>query len=172
MPRYSSDYGGIPANPSENRGMDPNHRNGYQGMRMYGGPRQAAYGWHRWTHERDLETSGGFHGRHEGTPGESRGQFGRPRYDQDHRGGGGVHDLRHETRYLRDYNADSIRFREEGSRAGERQQRERSNRDAVAGDRVRRRGYDTGFSRGYGNRGLSDGGYSESWTPSSARGRR
>jgi hypothetical protein len=174
MSRYMKDYGGIPAKPFANQGMDPNHRNGYQGMRMYGGPRQAAYGWHRWMHERDLEMNGGFHGRHEGLAADSPGRIGRPprRYDQDLRGGGGVHDLRYETQYLRDYNADSIRFRDEGARGGGRQERERSDRDAGAADRSRRRGYDTGFSRSYGNRGVSDGGYSDSWNPGSMRGRR
>jgi hypothetical protein len=115
MPRYAEEYGNIPARGYD-RGMDPNHRGGYRGMRMISGPHQAAYGWHRWTHGHDFEGSGGFRGRHgrQDEGGRERFLNFRPRYDRDLRGGGGVHDWRYDTEYLRDFNSNSSRFEPDG----------------------------------------------------------
>jgi hypothetical protein len=169
MPRYAEDYQGIPARIEGARGMDPNHRDGgYRGMRMTSGPHQAAYGWHRWTHEGDFETSGGFRGRYGGGPARSEDRFrnSRPRYDADLRGRGGVHDWRYDTEYLRDFNADSVRFRDGGQWGG-------GSRPGEGGKmRSARRGYDTGFRWKGAERTTSEGGYGEPWVWGPMRGAR
>lgn len=170
MPRYERDYQGIPARLDENRGMDPNHRGAYRGMRMRSGPGQAAYGWHRWTHEQDLETSGGFRGTHGGGPAGSQDRFrnSRPRYDRDLQGGGVAHDWRYDTAYLRDFNADSIRFRDEGWGQG-RGRNDTAGGRSAAGSRD---AYDSGFRWKGANRGMSEGGFGEPWTWGPMRGAR
>jgi hypothetical protein len=64
MTRYEKDFVGIPATDVTPEGLDPNYRDGYQGMRMSAKDGQAAYGAHRLSHQRDLETAGGFGGVH------------------------------------------------------------------------------------------------------------
>lgn len=108
---------------------DPNWSAGqYHGMRMRPGGGQAAYGFHRLTHERDLLAHGGFHGIYGAGPGrfDGAGAFRHPRLEElRHRGhapllgrgeaeaetgdpnrveDGGV---RADNRYLRQYNAAS-----------------------------------------------------------------
>lgn len=187
MPRYVTDYQGISGQPERGEGMDPNHRNGYHGMRMRAHPGQAAYGWHRWTHEADLETHGGYGGRqlsgsydrdHRSADRGSRYDLelhhaGRGRspwpIDDDHLHAGGVRDLRYDDELLREFNADSIRFRNEGRYRG----RGGSGRPRLeSGGRGGRSAYDHGFRRGYGNRGMSDGGYTDPWTWGPMRGAR
>ncbi len=164
MPRYARDFQGIPARIEGASGMDPNHRDGYHGMRMVSGRGQAPYGWHRYTHEADFEGSGGFRGRYGGGPAGRDDRFSnsRPRYDSELRGGGGVHDWRYDTEYLRDFNANSTRFREGGGwGAGGR---------PSGGSRAGR--YDGGFRWGGPQRGLSEGGYGEPWAWGPMRGAR
>jgi|GEM_PF-1429784 len=112
---------------------DPNWRGGtYNGMRMQGSSRQAAYGHERFLHQADLGGAGGFDGRydlpegrydaeglyHEQWEGRTRGAVpgrwtGHPRYDQDVRRveNGGV---RYDREYLRQYNAQSPSLRQPG----------------------------------------------------------
>jgi hypothetical protein len=168
MARYASEYQGIPGWGGEPRGMDPNHRGGYQGMRMQSGPHQAPYGWHRWTHPNDFEASGGFRGRYGGAARETGERYlnSRPSYDRDLRGGGGVHDWRYDTEYLRDFNAESTRFGPDG-RWGV-----RSGAAPEESGLRQRRPYDGGFRWGRPPRGMSEGGYSEPWTWGPMRGSR
>lgn len=168
MPRYTDDYLGISGRPEPPRGMDPNHRDGYQGQRMRAGPGQAAYGWHRWSHPDDFDGSGGFHGHHAGESRDGRTlSRARPPYDREMRGGGGVHDWRYDTEYLRDFNATSTRFRDDGGWGGNRQRGGGDGRLPSG-----RSAYDTGFRWRYGNRGMSRGGYSDSWSWGPMRGSR
>ena len=170
MARYEHEFQGISAEPMDSRGMDPNYRGGrYRGMRMRGGPDQAAYGWYRWRHADELEDAGGFRG--------ASGPFRRlaAGYDRDHQGlrmydwelrqGGGVHDVRYDREFMRDFNADSSLFRDEGRREGRygRDYRERGGHPVARPDTNR---FD------YANRGLSGSGYSESWAPRPGRGSR
>lgn len=172
MPRYQDDFGGITGNPGRGRGMDPNHREGYQGMRMHATHGQSAYGWHRWTHPLDFESSGGFIGRYAGDyhdrPRRISPQAGR---EFDTRGGGGVYDMVREPEHLRMYNAESIRFRDEGrgARGGAGRY---ANDYRGAGLPRGRSGYDNRFLRGYTNRGRNEAGYTESWTWGPMRGAR
>jgi hypothetical protein len=55
MARYDHWYEGISARPEPPRGMDPNYRDGYRGMRMQGGPWQAEYGRYREYHQDSLD---------------------------------------------------------------------------------------------------------------------
>jgi|GEM_PF-6491896 len=173
MAHYAKDFQGISARPEGNRGLDPNHRGAYGGMRMEGGRSMAPYGWHRWTHQADLETSGGFRGRYGGetAPGGERFNNFRPRYDRD-LGGAGVHDARYDTAYLRDFNSRSIRFREDAQNSGSRQSRARYGSGYEGGETPRSRRYDEGIRSGYANRGMSEAGYAESWARGPMRGAR
>lgn len=176
MARYQEDYGGIAGDLHDHRGMDPNHRGGYQGMRMHAGQRQAAYGWHRWTHPRDFHGSGGFDGRYSGDYDRSA-----PRrlpshgYDREIRGAGGVYDLVRDPEHLRMFNSDSIRFRDEGQGAPRRQTGNRYENDYRGSGAERSpapRGYDSGLRRAYGNRGINEAGYGEAWAWGPMRGSR
>lgn len=163
MARYEHEFMGIPGDPRGGRGMDPNHRGGYGGMRMHGDDRQGAYGWHRWTHEEDFRGSGGFLGDRDRPPrlgGE--GGFRRPREEYNRGwGSGGVRDLRHDREALREFNARSpgLRYGAEYDRPD-----------------FRRRGRGPGHFQGdrfdYANRGLSAGGYGEGWAFGPMRGAR
>jgi hypothetical protein len=125
MKRYDDPYfRGYPMGPqwgSPHR--DPNWHDGeYHGNRMDRNPGQAAYGFHRQMRERDLQGYGGFDGIYDEGPGSynREGQFQHPyfqgqmqhprsrpeRYDAGmrHVEDGGV---RHDTRFLRQYNAAS-----------------------------------------------------------------
>ena len=62
MARYEKEFWGMPGEFTESRGLDPNYRDGYHGMRMVGGNGRAAYGAHRWAREGDLEREGGYRG--------------------------------------------------------------------------------------------------------------
>lgn len=75
MTRYIREFEGIPSEMTTPGGLDPNYRDGYQGMRMRTGPGQAAYGAYRFLHRAELGTVGGFEGIHGGrslTPGQER----------------------------------------------------------------------------------------------------
>ena len=54
MTRYEHWYVGVSARPEPPRGMDPNYRDGYRGMRMQGGAWQADYGRYREHHQGSL----------------------------------------------------------------------------------------------------------------------
>jgi hypothetical protein len=125
---------GLPMDPGWERDQpDPNWSAGqYHGMRMRPGGRQAAYGFHRQSRERDLLAHGGFHGIYGAGPGrfDAGGAFRHPRLEQlRHRGqrllGGAaaraeaddprrVEDggVRADNRYLRQYNAASPMLRD------------------------------------------------------------
>ncbi|CAN5731750.1 hypothetical protein BH23GEM6_BH23GEM6_16150 [soil metagenome] len=173
MPRYANDYHGISAQPEGTRGLDPNHRGAYRGMRMQGGRGMAPYGWYRWTHETDLETSGGFRGSYGGGAAAREERFDnfRPRYDRD-LGGAGVHDARYDTEYLRDFNSRSIRFQEDLQGSPRRENRGRYGGEYDDRDSPRSRRYDNGIRRGYANRGMTEAGYAESWAWGPMRGAR
>jgi len=167
MTRYQHEFMGIPAGSWTPRGMDPNYRGGYRGMRMRGDDRQAAYGWHRWTHEEDFAGSGGFLGRVD-RPLRPSGEGGYRRppaaYDRDWEGGG-VRDLRRDPRAMREFNANSPALHPEEGYG-----------PARYDDFARRRGPLPGHYHGerfdYANRGLSSGGYGEGWAWGPMRGAR
>jgi hypothetical protein len=97
MARYDHWYEGISARPESPRGMDPNYRDGYRGMRMQGGPSQAEYGWYRMRHQDDL-------GFRRGSPVRGYGddyELTPVRYDPESGriGGGGVHGRRYDGPY-------------------------------------------------------------------------
>jgi hypothetical protein len=152
MARYVDEYQGIAARDMPARGMDPNFRGAYGGMRMHGGPYQAEYGRHRMRHPGDFERWGGAMG-----AGERR----MPRGAADWRGG--VRDIRYDRELLHDFNANSPAL-----------QRGRGGRD-LEPRRPLPRGI-APWSRpgraGYSNRGISDGGYSEGWAWGPMRGAR
>ena len=129
MARYDDPFRrGYPMGPEWGRPhpMDPNWADGaYHGHRMGWDHRQAAYGFHRQTRERDLQGYGGFDGIYdEGTGSYENGFFRHPyfeghmqhprsqpeRYDAGmrHMEDGGV---RRDTRYLRQYNSQSPMLR-------------------------------------------------------------
>jgi hypothetical protein len=159
MARYERDYGGIRADTGAPRGMDPNHRETYGGMRMQGSPYQAAYGLYRHHHAgalgdagRDGYRAGGRYDRGLTYP------RGRPeRYDSSMRRDGGVHDWREHPERIRHYNANSPLLQGGGR-----------DEDRMSSGRELRRGVrpyeiDARFRHDYGNRGLSSGGFSEPW---------
>jgi len=132
MKRYDDPcFRGYPMGPEWGlpHPMDPNWRDGeYHGQRMGWDHRQGAYGFHRQTRERDLQGYGGFDGIYDeglgwfnregqyehpyfhGQVGHPRSRPMDPRYDADLRSWteGGV---RGDTRYLRQYNANSPMLR-------------------------------------------------------------
>lgn len=157
MARYQRDFMGIPADPRESRGDDPNYGRGYRGMRMRGGPVQAAYGRYRQLHADDLGTMGGFYGQFD------RGED--PRLSG-HRPGvedGGLRDARYDRHLLHEYNSTSQRLRGEprGRDSDEVRSLQKRARmpDAHGGERF-----------GYSNRGYSSGGYSQGWAYGPMRG--
>ena len=163
MARYVDDYQGIPGHASAPRGMDPNYRGGYRGMRMGGDPGQGAYGMYRWRHQRDLEGEGGFTGR--GSPYDA-GYRGGPRrfYDFETRGGGGLRNPRYDRDFLRGFNAYSPEYRrEEGRERGYGGDYRAEGGPIPSHDRYR---------FGYTNRGLGSGGFSEAWQHRPAHGSR
>jgi hypothetical protein len=131
MKRYDDPYfRGYPMGPEWGRPhpMDPNWGDGeYHGNRMGGSPRQGAYGVHRQVHQHDLEGYGGFDGIYDEGPGtyNREGQFEHPYfhgrmqhphsrpvrgYDTGMLDGG----VRGDTRFLRQYNAQSPGLRNGG----------------------------------------------------------
>ena len=154
MARYSYDFMGIRGNAGNPRGMDPNYRGGYGGMRMHGDDAQAAYGRHRATHPEDFQGSGGFRGARGG-------------YDRGW-GGGGVRDLRNDPRAMRDFNANSPVVRYGGDYG-----RRRYGSDYGRGGAPRRAPeHFQGERFDYANRGLGSGGYGEGWAWGPMRGAR
>lgn len=170
MTRYAHDFMGTTTDLVRPRGMDPNFRDGYRGMRMHGDDQQAAYGWYRWRHERDLGGSGGYPGLVDRAQEGGRGGYGPPpaAYDRDWEGGG-VRDLRTDRRALREFNAASP-----GLRYGAEYETSRYGRDyrPRGGSRGALPGHFRGDRFDYGNRGLSSGGYSEGWAWGPMRGAR
>lgn len=157
MARYVDDYQGISGQFERPRGIDPNYRGPYRGMRMRSEPGQAAYGRHRLTHPEDFEGSGGFLGRY-GRRGLYTGEFEAGYGGQG--GGGGVRDLRRDRQALREFNANSPQLRgEQGYDRDARPRRE---------PRFPHPRYDR---PDYANRGIA-GGYSEGWAWGPMRGAR
>lgn len=62
MTRYVDEFMGIPNEFHRARGLDPNYRQHYHGMRMRGHERQAPYGAYRARLREELGHSAGFHG--------------------------------------------------------------------------------------------------------------
>lgn len=167
MARYSHEFMDMEADPRGWRGgADPNYRGGYRGARMHGDHQQAAYGWHRWRHETDLEGSGGYMGRYDQPERSMREGGWRP----PHRGydagweGGGVRDLRHDPRAMRDFNAHSPVVRYGGDYGRPRYD------DGPRGRRLP--GHYQGERFDYANRGIGSGGYGEGWAWGPMRGAR
>jgi hypothetical protein len=163
MARYEREYQGIRGDAGQARGMDPNFRGGeYRGMPYHVEPGQAPYGSWRWHHRQDLGGSGGFRGRYDRDvrgggydSGYSRDRRpeSRPReYDDGVRASGGVRSFRYDRELLRDFNAASSELH-------------RQRGDYDRGGPRRAMGHDPGPEAGlaYHNRGLSRGGFSESW---------
>lgn len=152
MARYVDEYQGIAARDMRARGMDPNFRGAYGGMRMQGGPYQAQYGRYRMRHPGDFEGSGGLLG-----AGERR--ISRGGFDP---GNGGVRNLRYDRELLHDFNANSPALQRGVGRDLE--PRRPVPRAVAPWSRPGRAGYS--------NRGISDGGYSEGWAWGPMRGAR
>lgn len=163
MARYVDDYQGIPGHATEPRGMDPNYRGGYRGMRMGADPGQGAYGWYRWRRQRDLEGEGGFAGR--GSP-YDHGYRGGPGhfYDWETRGGGGLRDPRYDRDFLRGFNAYTPDYRREGRWEGRYARDYRGPGGPIPGNER--------YRSGYANRGIGSGGFSEAWQHRPAHGSR
>jgi hypothetical protein len=136
---YARDFMGIPARLRGEAGRDPNFRGGYRGMRMRSEGWQAAYGWHRWTHEGDLGPHGAFGGVHGG----------RPRRAAPGQQDGGVRS-RYDRELLRTFNASSERLRDP------------TGRDRLPGgprpvsEREHRFGFDDRYAGGGGGAGFTD----------------
>lgn len=162
MTRYIRDFMGIPAAPTQAHGQDPNYAEYYRGMRMISRDGRAGYGAHRLVHQRDLETEGGFHG-HYHDPQYRGGRDFDPRWEMI----GGVEDAQTHARLLREFNA-SGPFYADPEQPG------------AYSEAVRRRGDHApelwtprgDFRPEYGNRGLTDAGYSEGWARGPMRGAR
>ena len=132
MSRRDEHLRGYPMDPQweEDQPLDPNWSAGrYYGMRMRPGQRQAAYGLHRLSRQRDLLGYGGFHGVYDEGAGrfDAAGAFRHPRIEGNrHRRlrlvGGGTPDdasrhvedggVRADNRYLGQYNAASPMLRD------------------------------------------------------------
>ena len=102
MSRYVHEFRDISGDALPPRGMDPNYRGRYRGMRMGAEEGQGAYGWYRWRHARELGRGGGY----------DRGYGPARFYDWEMRGGGGVRDPRYDREFIRGFNADSQMFRD------------------------------------------------------------
>jgi hypothetical protein len=158
MTRYQRDFAGI-RGAGEARGMDPNFRNGYGGMRMGGGNGRAPYGAYRWDRARDLETWGGFEGW--GPDGRGRGGAGRgrPEFHPDVEQRGGLRSPYGDERILREFNTRSPELSRNRGRTrygGEMEPRERGPVDRPWSPQ-------RDFRPEYSNRGVTDAGYSEGW---------
>lgn len=169
MARYVDDYQGIVGHDVPPRGMDPNFRGVYGGMRMRGGRGQAEYGRYRLQHPEDFGGSGGFAGRygaHGVAPGRRREVPREPGVGYGREwGSGGVREIRYDRELLHDFNANSPAL-----------EPRRGPYDVDTRSRLRR-GV-APWSRGpgghpwYSNRGISDAGYSEGWAWGPMRGSR
>jgi hypothetical protein len=120
MSRYATEFGGLP-NVGEPRGMDPNYRGGYGGMRMGSGYGRAAYGEHRFLRSGDLESAGGFYGIHSGSGADYRHPQERGAYDRGWSERGGVRDSYRDERLIRDFNDRSRAVARRTSSAPERE---------------------------------------------------
>lgn len=161
MSRYNREFMGISGHPERPGGADPNYRDGYSGVRMRGGPGQAAYGHYRWRHQGDL-------GFERGVPMHRYGyDYDLMPVDYGHArrmpNGGGVHDVRYDDEFMRDFNAESPLFRG-GS------WRQRRGGGAPGEQSGRTPPYDTGYRPQYGQRGMSSSGYSQPWARGPMRG--
>jgi len=164
MGRFQKDFAGI-SGDVETRGLDPNYRGPYGGMRMEGGGGRAAYGAHRWIRSQDLETWGGFDGVDGGQDGR-----GTPELHPEWEESGSVRGPGREERIIRDFNANSPELSEEvrGARDQPEAEQVRDDRGHVERDWSPPRG----FRQGYSNRGITDAGYSEGWARRTNRGGR
>lgn len=161
MERYAKDFEGIPGGFATPEGLDPNFRDGYQGMRMAAGPGQAAYGAYRLTREADLGTWGGFGGIHV--------RAYRPRLSDaviPLEGGGAVTDPFHAPRFISDFDARGYRYSPtpdsgERERTGEQLQRSRRSRST-----------DDLHNPEYSNHGRPPAGFGEGWARGPMRGSR
>lgn len=144
--------GGIPANFSAKRpgeGLDPNHRDGYLGMRTEGREWQSEYARYRAHHRDDLGGYGGFWGLEEPSrrapsdygagPGSSAAE------------GGGVQDSFADLEYLKDFNAESPALAE-----------------SAAPLEPQAPAQPFGMNPTYANRGLT-GGFSQGWLGATAK---
>jgi hypothetical protein len=155
MARYVEHFGGLSAGFGEPRGMDPNYRDGYHGLRSSGGAGRAPYGMHRYDRRDDLGTMGGFGGIH-GGPDR------RPDWDGDEEGGLG-RDAFRAPRLLRHYNSRSPALREiDGGYVSEEL---RGSRRELARGPEREPAWmpDRGYRGESTNRGVAPGGFSQSW---------
>ena len=155
MARYVDDYQGISGHRDRARGMDPNYRGGYGGMRMRAEEGQAAYGAYRVTHPQAFQGSGGVAGRYAPRHGSGRPERGQGGYDREW-GGGGVRELRRDPDAMREFNARSPMLRDRGYDREQRPLGRGPERDRF----------------GYSNRGISSAGYAESWAWGPMRGAR
>jgi hypothetical protein len=152
MTRFDRDFEGIPASAVLTEGLDPNYRGGYRGMRMTASSGQAAYGAHRLSHIRDLETAGGFGGIHGPNELDDGGSLLPP-------GGhtGGVRPFS-DAEMMRDFDSRGERYATD--RYGPHPQESRAPSDSEGVE-------DWTLARphepDYGNRGMPPAGFSESW---------
>lgn len=163
MARYTDEYEGITGGFRQPRGMDPNFRGGYQGMRMGGGPNQAEYGRYRMRHPGDFQGSGGYQG---GYGAYYTGEGGR--YAADYRPewhGGGLRDPRYDRGLMHDFNANSPMLRSYRGRYGRDMERPRHAGEAPGSTHQ-------GYDPRYANRGVSSSGFSEGWARGPMRGAR
>jgi len=109
MNRDDEEYtGGIPANfPAklQGEGLDPNHRDGYLGMRVEGKEWQSEYARYRAEHSQDLGGYGGFWGLEEPSRRSPRDYTAGP--GSSAAAGGGVQDSAADLEYLKDFNSES-----------------------------------------------------------------
>lgn len=159
MARYVDDYQGISGHPTRPRGLDPNYREGYGGLRMQGGWGQAEYGRYRFVHEDEMGDREwhGFGQRRGLYAGDLDRGYERVRMNPESgRRGGGVRDLRRDRRALREFNASSPSLGDDRGYDVDRP----------------RRSHDQRYRFGYANRGLPSGGYGEGWAWGPMRGAR
>lgn len=162
MARYTDEYEGITGGFRPPRGLDPNYRGGYHGMRMEGGPEQAEYGRYRLRHRDDFQGVGGFDGGYSGYYGGRRERSAPDHYPE--REWGGLRDPRYDREFIRDFNANSPVLRR-GGRYGSEMERGRGPDDAPGRTHW-------GYDPRYANRGLSSSGFGEGWARGPMRGAR
>jgi hypothetical protein len=151
MARYEMDFVGTRAVFGEPRGLDPNYRGGYGGMRMRGGWGRAPYGAHRFARAADLETAGGYGGMYGGGSRPPR-----PRAEWEERGR--VRDSFRDRAMIEDFNAHSP-----GLARGGRPQAAGYGHELERGTRYRPE---------YSNRGTGPAGFGEGWGRGPMRGGR